>query len=130
LPSSFRTCASKPATGAGNSSTTLSVSMSMRFSSRATASPAFLCHCSRVASATDSDSCGTLTSMRAIFLYSGEEFDSGRFLRARTRLAERRGDQFLLLRIVLVVVADGRRSRRGAPGVGELLAVLQRLGDV
>ena len=31
-----------------------------------TASPSFLCHCSRVASATDSDSCGTLTSMIAM----------------------------------------------------------------
>ena len=49
---------STPASGAGNSSTTLSVSMSIRFSSRATASPAFLCQVTSVASATDSDSCG------------------------------------------------------------------------
>jgi len=52
-----------PSAGAGNSSTTLSVSTSTRFSSRLTASPSFLCHDSRVASDTDSDSCGTFTSI-------------------------------------------------------------------
>ena len=57
-----------PAEGAGHSSTTLSVSISMRISSTATASPTFFFHCSRVASATDSESCGTLTSTIAIFL--------------------------------------------------------------
>ena len=31
-----------------------------------TVSPTFLCHCNRVASATDSDSCGTFTSIEAI----------------------------------------------------------------
>ena len=51
LSSSTRT----PAAGAGNSRTTLSVSMSIRFSSRETASPTFLCQFSKVASATDSD---------------------------------------------------------------------------
>ena len=55
-----------PAAGAGSSSTTLSVSMSIMFSSRATGSPTFLCHESMVASATDSDSCGTLTSICAM----------------------------------------------------------------
>ena len=48
------------------SSTTLSVSMSIRFSSRLTASPSFLCQVTSVASETDSDSCGTLTSIRHI----------------------------------------------------------------
>ena len=62
LPSPLTISTITPAPGAGSSSTTLSVSMSIRFSSRATASPTFLCHCSRVASATDSDSCGTFTS--------------------------------------------------------------------
>ena len=52
-----------PSAGAGTSSTTLSVSRSTRFSSRRTASPAFLCQATSVASATDSGNCGTLTSM-------------------------------------------------------------------
>src|SRR5450830_777928 len=55
-----------PAAGAGSSRTTLSVSISIRFSSRATGSPTFLCHASMVASATDSDSWGTLTSICAM----------------------------------------------------------------
>ena len=54
---------STPDAGAGNSRTTLSVSMSIRFSSRETAAPTSLCQETSVASATDSDSCGTLTSM-------------------------------------------------------------------
>ena len=54
--------ASTPSAGAGTSSTTLSVSISIRISSIADASPGFFFHCSSVASATDSDSCGTLTS--------------------------------------------------------------------
>ena len=57
---------STPSAGAGSSSTTLSVSMSIRFSSRETRSPSFLCQSSSVASATDSDNCGTFTSMIAI----------------------------------------------------------------
>jgi hypothetical protein len=65
-PSSLRISVITPADGAGSSSTTLSVSMSIRFSSRLTASPTFLCHCRSVASATDSDSCGTFTSMEAM----------------------------------------------------------------
>src|SRR5882762_6269494 len=71
LPSGLTICASTPAEGAGTSSTTLSVSISISTSSRATGSPGFFFHCSNVASATDSDSCGTLTStiaMRMVFL--------------------------------------------------------------
>ena len=52
-----------PSTGEGTSSTTLSVSRSTRFSSRLTASPAFLCQLAMVASETDSGRTGTLTSM-------------------------------------------------------------------
>jgi hypothetical protein len=65
-PSALISCTITPALGAGSSRTTLSVSMSIMFSSRETASPTFLCHDSRVASATDSDSWGTLTSICAI----------------------------------------------------------------
>src|SRR4029453_9573785 len=54
---------STPSPGDGNSSTTLSVSTSIRFSSRLTGSPAFLCQLTSVASVTDSGSCGTLTSI-------------------------------------------------------------------
>jgi hypothetical protein len=61
-PSFFTILASTPSTGAGSSSTTLSVSTSIRFSSRFTASPAFLRQATSVASETDSDSCGTFTS--------------------------------------------------------------------
>ena len=69
-PSFFSSWAITPATGAGTSSTTLSVSISTRISSISTDSPGRFFHCSRVASATDSDSCGHLTSMIAIFLSS------------------------------------------------------------
>ncbi|OQC09047.1 MAG: hypothetical protein BWX79_01529 [Alphaproteobacteria bacterium ADurb.Bin100] len=69
-PSPTRTSANTPADGAGTSRTTLSVSISIRISSAATASPGFFFHCSIVASATDSDSCGTLTSMIAISILS------------------------------------------------------------
>ena len=63
LPSGLTIFISTPAAGAGVSSTTLSVSISTRFSSALTNSPAFLCQLTRVASATDSDNCGTLTSI-------------------------------------------------------------------
>ncbi len=62
-PSPRRISVSTPESGAGNSSTTLSVSMSTRFSSRLTASPAFLCQLTSVASVIDSGSTGTLTSI-------------------------------------------------------------------
>ena len=52
-----------PACGAGNSNTTLSVSKSMMFSSRATASPTFLCQVIKVASDTLSGNTGTVTSI-------------------------------------------------------------------
>ncbi len=69
VPPSPTTCSAiTPALGAGTSSTTLSVSISIRISSWATASPGFFFQDSRVASATDSDSCGTLTSTIAILI--------------------------------------------------------------
>ncbi len=61
-PSFLTIFTSTPSLGAGVSSTTLSVSMSTRFSSRLTASPGFLRHETSVASDTDSESCGTFTS--------------------------------------------------------------------
>ena len=53
-PSGFTSSTMTPSAGAGNSSTTLSVSTSIRFSSRATPSPGFLCQLTSVASVTDS----------------------------------------------------------------------------
>ncbi len=69
-PSPCTISVSKPAAGPGTSSTTLSVSISIRISSTATASPAFFFQVSMVASATDSDSWGTLTSTIAITILS------------------------------------------------------------
>ena len=61
-PVCFSTSASTPASGAGTSSTTLSVSSSIRISSFSTLSPGCLRHSSSVASGTDSASTGTFTS--------------------------------------------------------------------
>jgi hypothetical protein len=71
VPPAATTCAViTPLTGAGTSSTTLSVSISMMISSIVTTSPGCFFHCSSVASATDSDNWGTLTSTIAMmFLY-------------------------------------------------------------
>jgi hypothetical protein len=69
-PSATTSSVSTPAEGAGTSSTTLSVSISIRISSMAIASPTFFFHCSMVASATDSDSWGTLTSTIAMLFLS------------------------------------------------------------
>src|SRR6185369_8474879 len=63
VPATMRNSLSTPVTGAGTSSTTLSVSRSARFSSRVTAWPTCLCQVTSVASATDSGSWGTLISM-------------------------------------------------------------------
>ena len=52
-----------PACGEGTSKTTLSVSMSIRISSRATASPTFFFHSKSMPSDTLSDSMGTFTSI-------------------------------------------------------------------
>jgi hypothetical protein len=86
-----------PASGAGSSSTTLSVSMSIRFWSRATASPSLTCQADSVASATDSDSWGTLTSMIMV---------SPLFLDAEGSVHD-----FLLLLGVFRGIADGRGRR-------------------
>ena len=58
-----------PLTGAGTSSMTLSVSRSARFSSRFTFWPGCLCQTTKVASATDSGSCGTRISTLMSFSF-------------------------------------------------------------
>src|SRR5438067_2014603 len=150
LPSFLMIWTITPADGAGSSRTTLSVSMSIMFSSRATASPTFLCQDSRVASATDSDSWGTLTSICAILfvnsvMYSvrkprahGRGAGLGLSLRCRAllgqhealELGERGVQQLLLLRHVLVRVADSRRSGSRTAGVGQALARLHAFEHV
>src|SRR6188768_551324 len=129
---------SMPATGAGTSSTTLSVSRSARFSSRATASPAFLCQFTSVASATDSGSFGTFISVlmktrasgRSGALAQGRRSSSrgsiGSGARCRvTRRGTQRGiDQFALLGFVDLSDAGGRCRRMAASGIQQGMAVL------
>src|ERR1019366_1210356 len=86
-PSTSLISLSTPATGAGTSSTTLSVSKSTKFSSRATASPGRLRQATSVAWATDSGSCGTRTS---IVMYPSQfELPVGASFGARTLPAAR-----------------------------------------
>src|SRR6266436_693404 len=128
LPSGLTICASVPAAGAGTSRTTLSVSTSINTSSSSTRSPAFFFHCSSVASETDSDSCGTLTSTIDIFLCSDRIGSTVQH--QALELGERRIDQRLLLLDVLRVVADRRRSRGRAPGVAKLVLIAHLLQQV
>src|SRR3990167_2480839 len=74
-PSPLMILVSTPLLEAGSSSTTLSVSMSIRFSPSLTASPTCLCQVSSVASETDSDNWGTLTSTMLIVYGSRIRFD-------------------------------------------------------
>src|SRR5258706_14799818 len=117
--SPLRMLISTPSTGEGSSSTTLSVSMSIRFSSRLTASPCFLCQESSVASATDSESCGTLTSTSML-----SPLPAGALHRHDDVVCDRRErglDQLLLLLGVQRQIADRRRRRGLAHRVAEHL---------
>src|SRR5438477_5215707 len=127
-PSPLMIFASTPSAGAGSSSTTLSVSMSIRFSSRLTASPTFLCQASKVASATDSESGGTLISMSMLFLPrslaarrpAGALDGANQIVRGGP---ERRVDQLLLLLVVQGSIAYRGRGRRRPRGIGEDLVL-------
>src|SRR5258706_12054830 len=118
--SPLRMLTSTPSAGAGSSSTTLSVSMSMRFSSRLTASPCFLCQARSVASATDSESCGTFTSM-SIFLPLLASRALHRHHQVVGQRSERSLDERLLLLLVQRHIARRGRGRGGAHGVGQHL---------
>src|SRR5260221_104695 len=119
---------STPSTGAGSSSTTLSVSMSIRFSSRFTASPCFLCQASNVASDTDSESCGTLTSTSIRSpLAPGALHRQHEIVRD---FGERGLDQLLLLLDVERQVAYRRRSRRFAHRIPQHLVRAHVAQDV
>src|SRR6266581_4127843 len=127
-PSPLMILASTPSAGAGSSRTTLSVSMSIRFSSRLTASPTFLCHASKVASATDSESCGTLISMSMLFLldFLASRRPAGALDRANQIVRhrpERRVDQLLLLLVVQGSITHRGRGRGRPRGIGEDLVL-------
>src|SRR6185369_2988685 len=121
-PSPFMILTSTPESGAGVSSTTLSVSMSTRFSSRLTKSPTLRCHDTSVASATDSESCGTFTST-SMLAPGGAALDGlHRAVGARRRAhGQREIDELLLLLFVQRLVAGGRRRPRIAARINKLL---------
>src|SRR3990172_6245243 len=120
---------STPSAGAGSSSTTLSVSISIRFSSRLTASPCFLCQASRVASETDSESCGTLTSISILFpSLAARPLDRQHQIIGER--SERSLHELLLLFVVQRQVARRRRGRRGAQRVTEHLVRAHMPQDV
>src|SRR5438552_2640777 len=119
-PSDLRISVTIPEAGAGNSSTILSVSTSTRFASRLTASPAFLCQLTSVASVIDSGRTGTLTSM-SISLPRLRRSMRRHHLARCELCCERFGDQLLLLREMLGRVADRRRCRDRAACVGQYL---------
>src|SRR5439155_17984478 len=119
-PSDLRISVTIPEAGAGNSSTILSVSTSTRFSSRLTASPAFLCQLTSVASVIDSGRTGTLTSM-SISLPRLRRSVRRHHLARRKLFCERFGDELLLLRQMLRLIANRGRRRDRAARVGQHL---------
>src|SRR4051794_12283966 len=142
VPATIRSSFNTPFTGAGTSSTTLSVSRSARFSSRDTDCPACLCQVTSVASATDSGSWGTLISMAMMFPHdlSGRRGGGARrrsaarrqplgFARAVFFVAgDQRGlDEPALLGFVNLGDAGGRRRRRRAAGIQQLALAAQGL---
>src|SRR5690606_37032163 len=125
-PSLTRISFKIPSVGAGTSRTTLSVSRSTRFSSRRTASPAFLCQLTSVASATDSGSCGTFTSMLTCRPRCSSALRQRRLSLSRIR-GQCRGDQrFLLANVQRVDAGRGRRGARPSC-IEKLMLVGQRL---
>src|SRR5262249_21468800 len=106
-PSGLAICVRTPDSGAGSSSTTLSVSISIRFSSRFTYSPAFLCQVNSVASETDSDSCGTLTSTSMVSPVAAQAIGSN-------AVGQCGIDHRLLLFVMQRQIANRRRGRGGA----------------
>src|SRR5574343_2026275 len=119
-PSPLMISTRTPAPGDGTSRTTLSVSISIRISSRATASPIFFFQEASVPSATDSDNCGTWTSIMLIFtLHSAVVLVLD--------LAQCGLDQSLGLLVMLSQVTDGRR-RRSRTGNQQQLLLGAQLG--
>src|SRR5690606_14452067 len=131
-PSSNLISLSTPSTVDGTSSTTLSVSRSTRFSSRLTASSAFLRHDAMTASETDSGRTGTLISVAMMGGVLMETWKGGVWLFcdgfAVERVDQRVGDQLLLLGDVVVEVSHRRRRRTRAAGVVQYL-LRRQAGD-
>src|SRR6218665_2204079 len=128
-PSPRTISASRPAAGAGTSSTTLSVSISIRISSIATAWPGFFFHPTKLPSTTHSNSAGTSGTMgMRVFACRAQWRSFGQH--EALDLAERAIDQRLLLLLVQVRVTDGRRCRCRAAGVAQFLAFVHVLVDV
>src|SRR5690606_23983189 len=131
-PLSTRTLDRMPATGAGNSTVALSVSMTARLASRSTRSPTFLSHCTICTSVMDSPTWGTISStamslprwnrLVRVKMHYAPGNPQGRTSSAvhlgvleglrsnfRGTFPESLGDQLLLLQLV----AAGRARRRG-----------------
>src|SRR5690606_26612964 len=114
-----------PATGAGTSIATLSVSRLAMGSSSFTGSPGFLSHSPIVASLTDSPSVGTFTSLAITTHPQQSPSDS---VRSRLQSQRLRHQRFLLL-LVPAGEAGGRRGSRFATGVGGPHAPVTSLGQ-
>src|ERR1700754_1268783 len=110
-PSSNLISFSTPSTGEGTSSTTLSVSRSSRFSSRLTASPAFLCQVAMSAAETHWGRTGTLTSMDMLVLL--------RCVIGADRRDERLLDERRLFGDMGIEVASGRRRGASTSRIGQ-----------
>src|SRR5690606_64529 len=122
LPSALTISLRTPEAGAGTSSTTLSVSTSMRISSASTASPGCFFQLSSVASEMDSESCGTRTSVIAMVFFRKDECS----LFGQHEAFEFGGhgllEQSTLLLLVLGQITHRRRGRCTAPRVAQTLA--------
>src|SRR5690606_35136304 len=107
---------------------------SIRISSASTASPGCFFQLSKVASDTDSESCGTRTSVMAMIFFPCCLYWKGVGLFDQREALELGGESLLkqgaLLLLVLGQVADGGRGRGRAAGVAEFLPVAHVLVQV
>src|SRR5690606_23395866 len=114
LPSALTISFNTPEAGAGTSSTTLSVSTSMRISSASTASPGCFFQVSSVASEIDSESCGTRTSVIAMVFFRDDECSLLGQHEAFEFGSHGLVEQIALLLLVLGQIAHCRRSGSAA----------------
>src|SRR5690606_16336691 len=121
LPSALTISLRTPAAGAGTSSTTLSVSTSIRISSAWTASPGCFFQLSSVASEMDSESCGTRTSVIAMVFFRDDECSLLGQHEALEFGSHGLFKQIALLFLVLGQIAHRRRRGCAASGVAQAL---------